>query len=218
MSVPSLSMLKIVLLFLVISCSNQGEGKRYGIKKGILVSESINSNNQAKSLLTLHFDDYGDKEYTIARSETKVDGFIKIREQHSLLIGEFLYAWDAETQKGTKYKYDEILDPLKLSKADFTEDMKKQFNYQEIGLDTIIGKPCEVISLSFNGNQGKMYNWKNLILKSEARSQGLQVVTQAISLDESPKFKKNLFDLPEGTIEFTEFIMPQAPPRQGSPR
>ncbi len=215
MSLPSLSMLNIVLLFFIISCGNNGEGKRYGIKKGILVSESINSNNQAKGTLTLHFDDYGDKEYTIARSETGVNGIIKIREQHSLIIGEYLYTWDAETKKGTKYKYAEILDPLKLSKEDFTEDMKKQFNYKEIGTDTIIGKPCDVISLSFNGNHGKMYNWKNIILKSEARSQGLQVVTQATSLDESPKFGRYLFDLPEG-IEFTEFIMPEGPPRQGS--
>ncbi|MBK7426798.1 MAG: hypothetical protein IPI60_07090 [Saprospiraceae bacterium] len=94
--------------------------------------------------------------------------------------------------------------------------MKKQFNFKELGIDTIMGKPCDVISLSFNGIQGKMYSWKNIILKSEVSSQGVQVTTQAISLDESPKFDKELFELPQGNVEFSEFVMPEGPPKRES--
>lgn len=201
----------ISLMIVSISCGDNAEGKRYGIKKGILISESIYSGNRAKSTVTLHFDNYGEKEYTIAKAETGVNGVVQIREQHSLLIGDFLYSWDPATKKGSKYKYAEVLDPFKLSKEDFTEDLKQQFNYKEHGKETFMGKTCDVISLSFDGIEGRMYSWKNIILKSEVSSQGLQVTTQAISLNESPSFDKKIFDLPSGNIEFSEFTMPARP-------
>lgn len=201
----------MVWIMLCQSCNDHSEGRRYGIRKGILVSESIYSGNRAKSTVTLHFDNYGKQEYTIAKAETGVNGVLQIREQHSLLLGDFLYSWDPATNKGSKYKYADVLDPFKLSKEDFTEDLKKQFNYKEHGTEEFMGKTCDVISLSFDGIEGRMYSWKNIILKSEVSSQGVQVTTQAISLDESPSLDKKMFELPEGSIEFSEFSIPARP-------
>ncbi|MBK7426799.1 MAG: hypothetical protein IPI60_07095 [Saprospiraceae bacterium] len=101
MRIISLSVIFIGLVLIAVSCKDRAAGKRYGIKKGIVVSESIYSANRAKSTITLHFDDYGDREYTIAQSETGVNGVMKMKQQHSLLDGEFLYTWDTETKKGS---------------------------------------------------------------------------------------------------------------------
>lgn len=185
----------------------EGIGKRYGIKSGIVTSETMLPNNMGKTTTVQYFDDYGTLDYTESTTEVSAYGTNSKTISNSIIKDDVIYNWEPGSKTGTKILMDKQMDVSKINYRELSEDLKKQFNIKEEGKENVNGKNCDVYSMDYMGAKGKIFIWEGITMKSDIVMMGMNVVINVVKLEENAKIASDKFTIPVD-ITFTEVSMP----------
>ncbi len=206
--------MKRILVFLAaivystISIAQKQEYKQFAVKSGYIEYELSGNTTGTKKFW---WDNYGMKSRTEIKSTTtiKIFGRTSKEEQNSISItdGTTNYTWDLV--KGTAYKTSnhEYVDMGKELTKDMTEaelvqmgqDIIDALGGERLGTESILGKTCEVIKVMM----AKVWIYKGLPLKSEAKMLGITSLEKAVDFKENITIPKQTF-IPDPKIEFQD--------------
>lgn len=198
----------------IASASESGNGEapengRYGIATGMYVTKTTQTGAPAEMDIqtTVYFDNYGENEYTVTLTKISVAGYNNETRAYSLRKGMMMYSWNEGQNTGTKMDISTMMDK-NMNYESMSEEMKKQFNYKEIGSETILGKKCKKISMEMEqGAKVEVSTWKGIPMKSVANMMGIVAIIEVTSLQENPAGVSAKMALPEG-ITFSELTYP----------
>ncbi len=188
----------ILVLFVLTSMASGERYRKYPYKSGKIVYELTGNSTGTR---VLYWDDYGYKEYSVDKLETKLFGMKKSSTKHTLLTGIDQYTWDeehdniyksanpaAENFQSEDYDYDDV--------DEYSKAAMEGFGFKKTGEDTVKGKPCEI----WEGLGNKVWIWKNknIALKSETNVMGIKVNIMVKTLDVNASVSSSLFQLPQG--------------------
>lgn len=206
--------MKRILVFLAaivystISIAQKQEYKQFAVKSGYVEYELSGNTIGTKKFW---WDNFGEKSRTEIKSTTtiKIFGRTNKEEQNSVSIadGTRVYAWDLI--KGSAYKTSnaEYIDMGKELTKDMSEaeieqmgqDIIDALGGERLGTEKILGKTCEVIKLMM----AKVWIYKGIPLKSEAKLLGITTSEIAIEIKENINIPQSTFT-PDKGIEFQE--------------
>lgn len=113
----------------------------------------------------------------------------------------FHYSLNLSDRVGTKqYVNKEDRDLQFISFLDMNEQVKKSWNYQELGEKEFLGKRCKRITLKKEkgGESAEYWVYKGVPLKKMIRFGNLpEIDIEAVSWDENPEEDQDIFDIPE---------------------
>jgi hypothetical protein len=193
----NLILLSIVAVFLY-SCTDT-TNKRYEIKSASVKYKHSMMGTETTKMV--YFKEYGDIEATTSdMSYMGMKG-----KQVSLQKEGFLYIFLEGEKEGMKMKMeDSIFKSQILNEENITKEKGKK-----TGTEKILGKECTVYEINEGGVPSKIWVWKKIPLKVTYSQQGVEVVMEALELNESPDFPEGIFDLPS-TVTFKD-LSNQAP-------
>lgn len=204
--------MKRILVFLTaivystISIAQKQEYKQFAVKSGYVEYELSGNTTGTKKFW---WDDYGAKSRTEIKSTTtiKIFGRSSKEEQNSISItdGTTNYAWDLIKDTAYKTTNEEYVDMGKELTKDMTEaeieqmgqDIIDALGGERLGTETILGKKCEVLKVMM----AKVWIYKGIPLKSEARMLGISSSEEAVELMENIIVPNQTF-IPDLKIEF----------------
>ncbi len=193
------------MLTITISVSGQKiEFKKYQIKSGI--AQYVHEGN-VTGTETVWFDDWGEREFRVTETETKMLGMRQKTNSCQLTIGLDNYQWDPVTKKGTHVKntlMEEVMKDPNFDQEEFARELMKSTGFRKTGEATIDGRNCDV----WEGMNSKVWVWKNNGLA--VRSEMHLIVNVTIKLTEfesNPKISSEKFQVPVD-VKFTEEKMP----------
>jgi hypothetical protein len=198
-----LILLSIVAVFLY-SCADTKD-KKYEIKSASIKYK--NSMMGTETTKMVYFKEYGDIEAT-----TSDMAFMGMKgKQVSLQKEGFLYIFLEGEKEGMKMKMeDSIVKSQILNEENITKEHGKKTVTEKV-----LGKECTVYEINEGGVPTKIWIWKKLPLKVTYSQQGVEVVMEAVELNESPDFPQGIFDLPS-TVTFKDLSnqMPNTMPEE----
>jgi hypothetical protein len=201
----------ILLSLALISLTNfaqDNQTNKFVLKSGYVEYELTGSITGTKKFW---WDKYGDK----TRTETKSTSVIKMfgtttkEEQHTISItsGNTIYSQDLI--KGTAYKssndeYEEMAQEMTEDMTDAEiEQMGEEFlaslGGERLGTEKVLGKNCEVIKVMM----AKVWMYKGIPLKSEAKVMRIETNETAVKFDENISIPSSTF-IPDKGVEFQE--------------
>lgn len=184
-----------------------GIGKRYGIKSGIVTSETMLPNNMGKTTTVQYFDDYGTLDYTESITEVSAYGTNTKTISNSIIKDNIIYNWDQGSKTGSKINMEGQMDVSKINYRELSDELKKQFNIKEEGKESVNGKSCDVYSIDYMGAKGKVYIWEGITMKSDVNMMGMTVSINVVKLEENANISSDKFKIP-ADVTFTEVSMP----------
>ncbi|MBC8173145.1 MAG: hypothetical protein H7X71_04490 [Chitinophagales bacterium] len=182
---------------------------KYQIKSGKYTTKSKNEMmSMAMDNYTItYFDDYGNKELTENVTKMEMSGHTIETHNFSLIKEQIIYSWDADKKTGTKYSIKDLMNK-NIDYEALGEDMKKQYNYKELGMETILGRECKKISVEISPGVGSVACiWKGITMRSETSVSGTQMITEVTDLQENVTIDGLKLEIP-ANITFTELKMP----------
>ncbi|HNV98348.1 MAG TPA: hypothetical protein PKL06_03190 [Chitinophagales bacterium] len=185
------------------------ENGRYGIRSGMYTSKTTQTGAPAEMDITtiVYFDAYGEDELTETVTKISVAGYNNETRAYSLRKGMMMYSWNDGQTTGTKMDISTMMDKNMNYEA-LSEDMKKQFNYKEIGNETILGKKCKKISMEMEqGAKVEVSTWKGIPMKSVANMMGITATIEVTDIQENPSGVADKLAVPKG-ITFSELTYP----------
>lgn len=171
--------------------------KKYSIKSGIITFERKGVIGNQKVIV--YFDDYGTKE----RNETYDENSTLI--EVTMSDGENMYKMRNPNSEekiayvmgpgkfGTEMKFEP--DPFKNS-----EKRRTKYQFKKLENMNILGKDCELYSMTTGGNVTTFGGWNSLHLYSKVDMSIGITETIAVDLKENVSVDPNLFKVPEGYI------------------
>ncbi len=192
------------------SVSDAGSKGKYKIKSGIITLKTENSMIKMDIASTLYFDDYGNKESTESYSELSMMGQTIKNHQRNMVLDGYSYNLDLEKKTGTKTKISDFMDPSKFDYTNLSDEIIKQWNIKKEGSESILGKTCEVMSMSNDKMQmtGKVWIWNGITLKSQVEMAGIKISLEATKIEENVSVPADKFVVPEG-FQIQEVTMPK---------
>ena len=166
--------------------------KRFADKSGEIDYEWT---GKMKGTEVMYWDEWGYKEYHIAKTEMKILGMKQVNNQHTLRIGDMVYTWKDGETKGTKMK-DENYAAMAESVKDWEEFGKgvmTQLGYEKKGSDLVGGKNCE----RWEGVLGKIWIYKSYGLKSEVNMLGITSTMMFTDYKAGSSVNASVFNLPK---------------------
>jgi len=165
---------------------------KYLLKSGIIVMEG--DTKGSRTLTTLYFDDYGNKEMTETIGE--MSG-VSINSR-VINAGGYIYNLDLEKNTGTKQSIATAGTTGGIDFSKINEKMMTDLGLTKSGTDTILERVCDVwiMDMPRMKMKGKYYVWKNIPLKSEVEVNGLTVEMHVVVIDENPKLPASTFEPP----------------------
>jgi hypothetical protein len=189
--------------------SGETPSGKYQIKSGRYKTKSQNTVMTAgiDSYTLVSFDDYGKKELTETVTKVEMTGIKQETHNYSLMLADMIYNWDAGSKTGTKYSISGMLDK-NVDYEKLSDELKKQYKYQELGTETILGKECKKISVEVSpGAAAIVHTYKGIPMRSEANVGGMKMITEVTELDENAGIAASTYEVP-ADITFTEMKMP----------
>ncbi|MBC8046280.1 MAG: hypothetical protein H7Y00_05750 [Fimbriimonadaceae bacterium] len=195
-----------------LASSETSTGK-YQIKSGMYTTRSKNDMMSAAmdNSTIVYFDDYGNKELTENISKIEMSGHKMETHSFSLTIDKMIYNWDADKKTGSKYNIEDMMNNMMNKNVDYEamgEELKKQYNYKELGTETILGKECKKISVEVTkGSTAVACTWKGITMRSETSMGGMQMIIEVVDLHENATIDASKLKVPSD-VTFTEMKMP----------
>lgn len=184
-------------------------GKRYNIESAMFVTKTSQTGAPAEMDIqtTTYFDDYGENEYTETVTKISVAGYNNETRAFSLRKGLMMYSWNDGQTTGTKMDISNMLDK-QMNYESFSEELKDQFKYKEVGNETIQGKKCQKISMEMDqGAKVEVSTWKGIPMKSVSNMMGITATIEVTELKENPSGMQDKLTIPSG-ITFSELTYP----------
>lgn len=165
---------------------------KYLLKSGIIVMEG--DTKGSRTLTTLYFDDYGNKEMTETIGE--MSG-VSINSR-VITAGGYIYNLDLEKNTGIKQSTGTAGTTGGIDFSKINDKMMTDLGLTKSGTDTILDRVCDVwiMDMPRMKMKGKYYVWKNIPLKSEVEVNGLTVEMHVVVIDENPKLPASTFEPP----------------------
>jgi hypothetical protein len=196
----------IIALTASIAISQETDYNQFAIKSGYVEYELTGNTAGTKKFW---WDNYGEKSRTEIKSTTTIIifGISKTEEQHSISVtnGTDNYSWDLI--KGTAFKtsneeYEEISKEITedMTEAEIEQmgqDIIDALGGERLGTEKFLGKKCEVLKVMM----AKVWIYKGIPLKSEARMLGISSSEKAVELKENIIVPNQTF-IPDLKIEF----------------
>lgn len=193
----------------------------FGVASGMMVIKTTTDNKMMKmnQIDTLYFDQYGNRQVRYVHSTQKINmmGIKNEETSYSIshIIGDSLFSADPVKRTGTAMKNpaSEFYNGMSEQEAEkFAEDLANGMNakVEFKGTDKFLGKVCEVYETKMYTEDGKLMAhsrvWmrKGLVYKSESRAMGVDVIQEAIFVDENTSVSANRFKKLKG-ISYTYF-------------
>ena len=179
--------------------------QKYKIKSGIVTSEMDNLIGDNKIQNVLYFDDYGAKEATVTKSETKMMGMTVKTHNVEITRDGYQYKLDMEKKTGTKFKMPSYPTAASgtamfanLSDADLASDMMKEWNIKKEAPQTIAGKQCDVYSMDNQKRQmkGTVASYQGIPMKVDQTMAGMKIKSEVVKFEENAAMPAGIFDVP----------------------
>jgi len=159
---------------------------KYGIKSGIVTYEIDMMGMKKKQVL--YFDDYGNKEAeeNYEGAEVKVINLCDGKEMYSIHPSQKAAYSNGICSRGIAYRFawDEISKEDQNTKAKMLSNM------------TVAGKDCESYSYDMGSSTAVYAGWQNINLYLKTSSQMVEVVQQAIKIEENVDIPASKFQVP----------------------
>jgi hypothetical protein len=159
---------------------------KYGIKSGIVTYEIDMMGMKKKQVL--YFDDYGLKEAeeNYEGEEVKVINLCDGKEMYSIHPSKKTAYSNGSCSRGVAYRFawDEISKEDQNTKAKMLSNM------------TVAGKDCESYSYDMGSSVAVYAGWQNINLYLKTSSQTVEVVLQAIKIEENVDIPASKFQVP----------------------
>lgn len=190
-----------IIIILIASCNSDDtkkeDNKRYEIKSAIVKYNTNMMDLQSESVL--YFSDYGRLECTDSKARNMG------QESHSrrFIKDGFAYTLDMNNKSGSKMKVeklpDSVMNPEDIDFNNIPKGIKKRYNIQQQGEETVAGKTCKVYTMEMKPGKAKQIIsvWKNIPLRIEFVDEGIQIITTATEIKENPDLPKEIFTVPE---------------------
>ena len=177
---------------------------RYGIKSARVVTSTTLPNNMGKSVATMYFDNYGETSFTETVTVINMKGAPASPKKFSIKQGAFIYSWDEGKKTGTKMNLANLKDLNNINFEKLGEEMLKEMKISKGGHENFLGKNCEVVEMNSEKlGKGKILTWKNIPMRSDMVTMGMQVRSEVTELEENPVIESSKFVVP-ADIEFKE--------------
>ncbi|MFI5171855.1 MAG: hypothetical protein ACHQFW_05665 [Chitinophagales bacterium] len=187
--------------------SENGKGK-YQIKSGNFTTKAQTQmmGSGMDTYTITYFDDYGAKELTESVTKMDMGGMKMETHTYSLVKDQTMYSWEQGKTTGTKYNFSDMM--KNMNYETFSEEMKKQYNYKELGTETVLGKTCKKISVEIQkGSSATVCTWKGISMRSEVNVAGMPMTMEVTELNENASTDASKFEIPSD-VTFTEMKMP----------
>jgi outer membrane lipoprotein-sorting protein len=175
---------------------------KYKIKSGIVTTEMDNPIGDGKIQHVLYFDDYGAKEATVTKSETKMMGVTIKTNNIEIYRDGYQYRLDLEKKTGTKFKMPNtpsgIASFASMSAADMGSEMAKEYNIKKEPSQTIAGKECDVYSMDNKTRQmkGTVASFQGIPMKVDQQMAGMKIHSEVVKFEENVALPAGIFDVP----------------------
>ncbi len=176
---------------LVVSTSSTNSYKKYKLETGIITYKSKMLNFDIKT--KLYFTDYGENEC----NESVIEMFGKKNTTRNFIKKDYLYTINLEQGFGSKQKVDSNYNLQQIDFRKFDDKFIKNFNAKEIGEEFVIEKKCKIYSLMFNEIESKYWVWNSIILKMEAEQDNIEIILEAVKIEENIEIPKDIFEIPK---------------------
>ena len=177
----------IVVIFSVLSLSAQ-DMQLYPFKSGMI---KYKFEGRTKGTEIIYFDEYGK---LLSNLKISLISYNNKTEQNSILK---IYKYDSLIELNLKNKtatINSLSDNLIKSKQNLiSQDMIKTMGFIKSGFEKIAGLNCE----KYSGENGNLWVWKNIVLKSELEIMGTKITTEAIELVTDIKISKSKYKIPK---------------------
>ena len=149
---------------------------------------------------TMTWDDYGARTVTETTTTTAIGNLPpRTHERRVIRTGDTMIVLDLE--KKTALKMEHILEQAKAVTGSqdmrvFSEQMMAQMGASKTGSDTVVGKSCDVWTMTQMGMT--VCVWKGLALKTDGNMMGVKIGKLATKVDENVAVDPALFEIPAG--------------------
>lgn len=183
---------KLILILAFFSgglqVQNESVPDRYPFKSGMIVYQYAGRENCTE---VIYFDDYGDLFYDLKTTISERKGVsnssskLKIQRQDTVIL------LDPDKLIASKHLELELAFKLKHNIVDLT--MLHNMGYTLAGYEEISGVICN----KYSGENGTMWIWNNIILKSEIEIMEIKIEMVAIKVITNMKVAESIFKLPK---------------------
>jgi len=178
--------------------------ERYGIKSAMVVTSTTLPNNMGKSVATMYFDDYGKISFTETVALINMKGVPASPKKFSIKQGELIYSWDEGKKTGTKMNLANLQDLNNINFEKLGEEMLKEMKITKGGNENFLGKSCVVVEMNSDKlGKGKILTWKNIPMRSDMTTMGMQIKSVVTELEENALIEPSKFVVP-ADIQFKE--------------
>ena len=200
-------LLSLALISLTTFAQND-QANKFVLKSGYAEYELTGSITGTKKFW---WDNYGNKTRTEIKSTSiiKMFGTTTKEEQHTITITDENTIYSQDLINGTAYKssndeYEEMAQEMTEDMTDaeieqMGEDILASLGGERLGTEKVLGKDCEVIKVMM----AKVWMYKGIPLKSEAKVMRIETNETAVKFDENISIPSSTF-IPDKGVEFQE--------------
>jgi hypothetical protein len=197
-----------LVLISTISYTQDNQANRFVVKSGYVEYELTGSITGTKKFW---WDNYGDRTRTEIKSTSviKMFGTTTKEEQHTITITDENTIYSQDLIEGTAYKssneeYDEVTQEMTEDMTDaeieqMGNEILESLGGERLGTEKVLGKDCEVIKVMM----AKVWMYKGIPLKSEAKVMRIETNETAVKFDENISIPSSTF-IPDKSVEFQE--------------
>ncbi len=182
--------INVILIIIFISGAVSGYAQHYPVN-GFLVESGMieyNIDGDFKGHEVFYFDKFGNfeshqKQLIIKLGQKTINTKTTITPEEKIVT---------DMNEGTVISYDHFENSNKGSGTAFqTKVMLDAGHFIKTGLEKVSGKTCE----KYQGDFGKLWIWKGIVLKSEITIMNKKIVTTAVVVDTLSPIKKEIFKI-----------------------
>lgn len=167
--------------------------KKYGFKSAIIKLSSDVMGQAVES--TVYIDDYGAKE--CQKVKVSIPGMGDIETATIMKDGK---AWSVNYTMKQVQEVDMSANE-KLNFLELTDEVRKQYNIQEVGVEKVLDLECKVYTLEneAQGVKAKIKGWiyKGMTLKSVTEAAGMTISVVPVEFKENAIVLPQVFDVPK---------------------
>ena len=186
--------------------SSSSTPKRYEVQSGIVTYEPMVIMG-IKSVSTLYFDDYGQREARESVTDSNIMGMKSHEKKVDITDGDDMISYEAEkivngkdetSKVATKTDIRQFREMAMKMGTEIGEQMKKDLDYREEGTEVVAGVTGTKYSVSLNKENKSQRVYGVLYKKINLMSQMGGIVIKAAKIEENASVPASKFEVPAG--------------------
>jgi uncharacterized protein YjiS (DUF1127 family) len=191
----------ILLFLLVISYANadsiKSATRRYPKSKSGIIKYNVSGTKTGTEVV--YYEDWGRREAIYTKSTVDLRGVIVDRNTLTLLEdnGRWINNIDLNARTGIRMKnprYKEYVGKSRIELENTKKKSLKDAGARRAEIEMVIGRPCFVWTVQYNGNE--IYLWNGIVLKKITGSGYSETTTVATEITESVNIPEEKFTIP----------------------